>query len=144
MDDERNVPAAATPELGEAAACRARRGDGHACRMRPLNGGEHCWSHDPDRAAEAAAARRRGGLHRRRARDLRQAYDIKGVRTLNDIARVVEIGLTETLELANSVARSRALFAGCAVLLRLFELGEIDDRLAALDAAFRPSPRRRQ
>jgi hypothetical protein len=119
------------------ATCQARRNDGGACRMRPLSGSPYCWSHDPAHAAEAAEARRRGGLRKSKEQAIRGAFDIEGIQTLEDVWRVAEVGIMDTLLLDNGVGRSRALFWGCGLLLKLFEVSVVDGRLQAFESAFR-------
>jgi hypothetical protein len=107
--------------------------------MRPLRDATFCFAHDPEHAAAAAEARRLGGTRRRRERLTARAFGVEGVESVADIRRVIEIALIDTLELENSVARSRALFWGCAVLLKLREVSDLDDRLQAIEAALRAS-----
>ena len=47
--------------------CAAATADGKRCPVAPLRDGEYCFMHSPDHSAEAAEARRLGGLRRRRA-----------------------------------------------------------------------------
>jgi hypothetical protein len=128
---------------GNGPQCPTVKPDGTACRMRPLRSARFCYSHDPEHAAEAADARRLGGKRRRRERFTATAFRVQGVDTIKDIRRVLEIALLDTLDLESSVARSRALFWGCTVLVRLREVGELEDRLEALEAALRTPQRPR-
>ncbi|MDP9236230.1 MAG: hypothetical protein M3P30_02340 [Chloroflexota bacterium] len=121
--------------------CQAQRGDGGACRMHPLTGSMYCWSHDPTHAAEAAEARRRGGLRKSKEQAIRGAYDVEGMHTLEDIRRVAEIAIVDTLLLDNSAGRSRTLLWGCGLLLRLVEVSEVEGRLQAFESTFRPPQR---
>lgn len=89
-------------------------------------------------------ARSRFGRWRRRREQITAgAYNIDALKTADDIRRVVEIGVLDTLALDNSVARSRALFWGCVVLIKLFEVSDIDERLQAVEAALRPRGKQR-
>lgn len=106
--------------------------------MRPLIGATYCWSHDPAHAAEAAEARRRGGLRKSKEQAIRGAYDVEAIQTIEDIWRVAEIGIMDTLLLDHTVGRSRALFWGCGLLLKLFEVSVIEGRLQAFELVFRP------
>ena len=60
--------------------------------------------HDPERAEETAEARRLGGIRRRRERTLAGAYGLAGVRTVEDLLRVVEIAVFNLLGAENSIA----------------------------------------
>src|SRR5579859_5153879 len=44
--------------------CAAAKRDGRPCTARPLSDSAFCFGHDPQKAAERAAARRRGGQGR--------------------------------------------------------------------------------
>ena len=57
-----------------------------------------------------------------------------------DLRRVLEIAVTDTLELENSVARNRTLAYLVQVGLRAMEAGELAERLIALEAAVLPRP----
>ena len=46
----------------EAAACQGITKGGRACRANAQVGRRYCYTHDPDREAERAESRRRGGL----------------------------------------------------------------------------------
>ena len=46
--------------------CAYAKADGQPCRMAPLHDRPYCFSHDPERAEEAAEARRIGGLRRKK------------------------------------------------------------------------------
>lgn len=107
-----------------------------------MHGGKLCFWHDPQFAVEAAEARRLGGQRRRREQITAGAYDIEALETPSDIRRVAEVAIIDTLRLDNSVARSRALFWGCGVLIKLQEVGDLEERLQAMEAALRP-PRKK-
>ena len=61
----------------------------------------------PKSREAAAEARRLGGLRRRREGTIGGAYALEGFRTDADLQRVLELALTDTLELENSIARAR-------------------------------------
>ena len=67
--------------------------------------------HSPEHAAEAAEARRLGGLRRRREVAVTGAYEFPGLQSVADIRRILEIAVLDTLGLENSrgyVVTSRA------------------------------------
>jgi len=123
--------------------CESANGAGEPCRAPPLRGGVMCFWHDPRTATEAAEARRLGGQRKRREQITAGAYDIEALETADDIRRVIEIAILDTLGLENSVARSRALFWGSAVFLKLLEVRDLEERLQAVEAALRPPRKRR-
>ena len=97
-----------------------------------------CFWHSPEHADEAAEARRLGGLRRRREATLAGAYEVEGLHTLPNIRRLLEIAALDALGLDNSIARSRALAYLAQVAVKLLEVGELEARLAAVEAAVQP------
>jgi hypothetical protein len=109
--------------------------DGLACRAPALRGKTVCYWHDPDKADEAAEARRIGGMHRRKAKSVATIYDFSGLRSVESAQRLLETAALETLALENSIQRNRTLISAAAGAGKLIEAGELEERLAALEAA---------
>lgn len=118
--------------------CQETKTNGDACRMRPIRDEAFCFAHHPAHAEDAARARQLGGHRRRRDGITAGAYDLGSLETIDEIRRVIEIGIFDTLGLENSVARSRALFWGCRVLIELRNASGVEERLRALEAVLRP------
>jgi hypothetical protein len=91
----------------------------------------------PETADEAAEARRLGGLHRRKKKSVAAIYGFGGLRTIIDIQALLETAAIETLAIENSIARNRALAGMAATAGKLIELGDLAERVAALEAATR-------
>ena len=119
-------------------ACKFRKEDGEPCRAPPLQDGEFCFWHSPEHAEEVAEARRLGGLRRRRERAVSGAYEFEGLNTVQEVRRLLEIAVLDTLSLENSVARSRTLAYLAQVALKALEVGEMEERLEALEVALGP------
>ena len=122
----------------------ARRGcahpmpDGGACRAGRQRERPYCFAHDPERAteaAEAAEARSLGGARRRREGTIAVAYDLPGLDTVDGIRRLLENVVTHALGQGHGIARLRVLIAAAAGAAKLLETGELETRLAALEAA---------
>ena len=109
--------------------------DGHACRAGPQRDRPYCFAHDPERAADAAEARRLGGLRRRKEGTIAVAYDLPGIDTVAGIRRLLDIVVTDGVGLDNGIARLRVLIATAAAATNLLKVAELEDRLAALEAA---------
>lgn len=118
--------------------CRAKTRHGTPCRMKPGASG-YCFAHDPERDAARTSARRRGGL--RRAGLLARAVlseDEAGPVELKTPDQVRGL-LAETIQHARTgrldcrIAATVGSLAG--VLLRAVEQGELETRLAAIEAA---------
>ena len=105
------------------------------CRAPALRDGAFCFWHDPERAEDAAEARKLGGLRRKRERTVAVAYDLAGLGSIEAIRRVLEIALFDVLGLDNSIARSRVLISGALAAARLLETGELEERIGALESA---------
>ena len=125
-------------------ACSARTRTGAPCGATPMRGQPFCFWHHPDHRADAAEARRLGGLRRRREKTLEGAYDLhEGFRSVDGILRFVEIAALDLLGLDTSVARSNAMFRGALVAAKLLEVGDLAQRLATVEAtlaARQPDP----
>ena len=61
----------------------------------------------------------------------------QGLATVADIRRLLEVAVIDTLSLENSVARTRTLAYLAQTALKCLEVGELEDRLALLEAAVR-------
>ena len=118
--------------------CQAVKDDGSRCEAAPRTGGEYCFWHDPEHAGEVAEAGRLGGLRRRREKTVAAVYDLESLATVDQIRRLVEIAVTDTLGLENSIARSRVLAYLAQVALKVVEAAELQERVAALETAMGP------
>ena len=74
-------------------------------------------------------------MRRRREVAVSGAYEFAGLQTVADIRRILEIGVLDTLGLENSIARARTLAYLAMTAIKLLEVGELEQRLAALEAA---------
>lgn len=117
--------------------CAATLADGRTCPATPMRDSRHCFWHAPETEEAAAEARRLGGLRRRREKTLSGAYDFAGLDSVAAIRRIFEIAVLDALGLDNSIARSRVLIAGGVAATNLLRVGELEDRVAALEAAHR-------
>ncbi len=121
-----------------ARVCKGRKSDGSACAAPPLLDGEFCLLHDPEHAGEVAEYRRLGGQRRRKERVVAGAYDFEGLGSIPAIRRLVEIAVTDTLGLENSVSRNRTLAYLAQTATKLLETGELEARLEALESVMEP------
>ena len=118
------------------ASCRFQKSNGEPCRATPMRGEMYCFWHHPDHTKEAGEARRLGGLRRRKEKITQGAYDFEGLRSVNQIRRLLEIAAMDALALENSIARSRTLAYLAQVAAKLLEVGEIEERLNVLEGYF--------
>jgi len=89
--------------------------------------------HDPRLARERAEARRLGGLRRRREKATSEVYAWGGLGKLREVQRILEVAVVDTLGLENSPARSRTLGYLASLSLKTLEIGELEERVAALE-----------
>ena len=76
-----------------------------------------------------------GGLRRRKEGTIAVAYDLPGLDTVEGIRRVLQIVVTDGLALDNSIARLRPLISAAVAAMNLLKVGELEERLAALEWA---------
>ena len=115
--------------------CAFRKENGEPCRAAPLTDKNLCFWHCPDHAEDVAEDRRLGGLRRRRDVAVAGTYELNGLVAVADLRRLLEIAALDTLGLENSIARSRTLGYLVGVAAKLLEVGELEERLAYLEAA---------
>src|SRR5665647_1282318 len=113
--------------------CVFPRSDGQPCQMAPQHDRPCCFAHDPERAADAADARRLGGLRRRKEGTIAVAYDLPGLDTVAGIRRLLDIVVTDGVGLDNGIARLRVLISTAVAAMNLLKVGELEERLAALE-----------
>ena len=113
--------------------CAYAKADGQPCQMAPLRDRPYCFAHDPERAEEAADARRLGGLRRRKEGTIAVAYDLPGLDTVVGIRRLLDIVVTDGVGLDNGIPRLRVLISTAVAAMNLLKVGELEERLAALE-----------
>ncbi|MBA3689039.1 MAG: hypothetical protein H0W81_09455 [Chloroflexi bacterium] len=98
--------------------------------------------HDPEQAEEAAAARRLGGIRRRRESTLAVAYELGGLQSVAGLRRLLDIIVADGLSLDNGIGRLRVLIAAVSTGARLLEVRDLEARIQALEAMQRARQRR--
>jgi len=123
--------------------CTFVKHGGRPCGATPLRAGAFCFWHEPGKEEEAAEARRLGGLRRRKERTIAGAYDLGGLGDVEALRRILDVVVIDLLGLENSIARARALVATVVAAAKLVEMGDVQVRLAILEAAVLRRVRRR-
>jgi len=113
--------------------CAFQSKSGKQCQAAPLKDGEFCLMHSPERIKEVQESRRLGGLRRKRESTISNAYQFKSINSVNGIRRIVEVAILDTLAMENSIPRNRTLAALTQVALHTLEVGDIEDRIKALE-----------
>jgi hypothetical protein len=119
-------------------ACKGISKGGERCSAPPLLDGDFCFWHDPEHESDATEARRLGGLRRKREGALQGAYQLEGLDSIAGIRRYLDVALIDLLGLENSIARNRGLISGVLAAAKLLEVGEMEERLLAVEAALGP------
>ena len=79
-----------------------------------------------------------GGVRRGKGKVASGGVDSEGLENVGQIRRLVGIAVLDTLALENSIARSRALIAAAGAAGKLLEVGELEERIQALERALKP------
>jgi len=115
--------------------CKAKRADGEPCGAWAQGEQGYCFMHDPDRAAERATARKLGGYRNRPP----HAGNLEGlpakIRSLEDVLALLDYTLAELAVLDNSIVRARGLIALAAEYRAALIDSDLEQRVAALEAA---------
>ncbi|MPZ49027.1 MAG: hypothetical protein GEU75_06930 [Dehalococcoidia bacterium] len=115
--------------------CRGITSKGERCLAAPLRDSDFCTFHDPEHNEAVASGRKLGGQRRRSEGALAAAYDFDGLNSVMELRRLLEIATLDTLNLGNSIARNRALMSAVLAGAKLLEAGELEERLADVEAA---------
>ena len=115
--------------------CTQVAANGRACKAPPLRDVPFCFWHAPGNEDEVAEAQRLGGLRRRREKTVSGAYDFAGLGSVEAIRRILEIATIDALGLENRVVRARVLISAALAATKLLETGELEERIAAREAA---------
>lgn len=90
--------------------------------------------HDPKQAAKRAAGRRKGGETHRTPHGADPAIIPNEINTLDQAKQILIYALSELAPMDNSLQRVRAYLALFDSFVKALEIGEIENRLAALEA----------
>jgi hypothetical protein len=95
----------------------------------------YCYVHDPSRAAERAAARKKGGLarHGRVIGETPAAPEPMPIDSLGDIKKIIQRAVNDVMGLESSLSRARTLGYLAGVAIKAIEVGELERRIAALE-----------
>jgi hypothetical protein len=110
--------------------------------MHPLSGSERCFNHAVETARDRAEARRKGGLATRTPHLFEIGKDPSPLRDVASVQALLETVVHETRVQPNGPERSRALGSLLTIALRALEVGELEERIAALEAQVHSRARR--
>jgi hypothetical protein len=119
------------------AQCIGFRDDGLPCQGFAVEGSRYCFVHSPERAGDAAAARRKGGRARHGRVGIMPEGDAPEVElnTPEDAMHVLEGELRAILRLEVSLSRARTVAALVAAWASIWGGSEYERRLLLLEEA---------
>lgn len=100
----------------------------------------YCFTHDPAKVAERAAARRAGGQARNTPHS-DAAKPPAQVRTLDQVLALLDYATAEAVVMENSVLRGRLLVQLAGAYTEAIKTGEFEQRLAAIEAVLKAGGR---
>jgi len=114
--------------------CRAMKPDGSRCQAAALPGSGFCFFHDPAKAEDRRAAQAFGGSQNRMKTLADDAPDLK-IEGCEDVVRLISTTINQVRkgQLDPRVANAIGYLAN--VLIKAVEQGEVERRLADLEAA---------
>lgn len=116
--------------------CSAKTKTGKPCQGFAVHGSDCCFTHSPDRAADRARANSKGGKARqgRIVGSVGAPERVVTIASVGDVLKVITDAINDCLRLENSIARARALGGLAGAALKAFEVSELEQRIAALEA----------
>jgi hypothetical protein len=116
--------------------CKEKTTTGAPCRAYALADSAYCFAHDPQRRQERTQARRAGGYarHGRKLGKIAPAEPVT-LGTIRDVCRLLETEVNCVLRLEISLSRAQTIARLAGAFVSAFQVGEIEQRLAALEAA---------
>ncbi len=112
--------------------CNAKNKSGEPCNA-SANGTGFCFTHDATKGKERAIARRNGGLRRITPSVADKSLVPKETRSITDVMTILDYALQESLVLQNSIQRGRLLVSIAHGYLQALKVGEIEQRLEAIE-----------
>ncbi len=113
----------------EAKQCAGTRRDGQRCTAPVMGAGSHCFAHDPERAADRDAARRKGGRNSSRVARIHGLLPPRLMPLFDQLEQALADVLSGELDPRQATAAAAVGRAMVAVLTS----GELEDRLRKIE-----------
>jgi len=117
--------------------CAAIKPDGVRCKARAMNSSQWCFNHHPDHSEERRRNASKGGKHGGRGRPARSGTE--GLQDIRDLLKsLTDDVLSGEVERATAIAVNQLLNTALRAIeleRKWKELGEIEERLSALEVA---------
>lgn len=115
--------------------CTKKTKGGKPCKAQAMKDSKFCFIHDPASAKDRAAARKLGGERTRTPHAGDPNTIPKQIRSMDDLRKVFDYVVAEVIPMENSIPRGRLLLAVVEQGTKLFEVGELEARIEALERA---------
>lgn len=116
--------------------CQAKTKSGEPCSASASDTG-FCFAHDATKGKERAEARRRGGLQRITPHVADASLVPKETRSIEGVMIILDYALQESLALPNGIQRGRLLVSIAHGYIEALKVGEIEQRLEAVETALK-------
>ena len=120
--------------------CKSKTLAGGPCKAQAIAGGRYCFTHDPASGKARALAHRKGGKRNRTEHGGQAEILPASVTTISEAMKILDYALAEIIPMENSIARGRLLIALAAGYVDSLKVGEMESRLAAIEAALKARP----
>ena len=119
---------------GKLTTCKQITKSGKRCQAQPKAGSDLCFMHSPKYAAARAQARRKGGQVHKTPHGADPAIIPNEINNLDHAKQILVYALAELAPMDNSLQRVRAYLALFDSFVKALEIGELENRIAALEA----------
>lgn len=119
--------------------CKATTTGGAPCQAQAIKENDYCFIHAPETLQARSLARRKGGENRHTPHFADESELPQTIQTLGDANKILKYILVEVIGMDNSIARARLLLSLYDSLVKSFEIGELEQRIAALEGALKGS-----
>jgi len=110
--------------------CSFIKANGQRCQAQTLHGSDCCYFHSDQVIIERAEARRRGGLNRYGNKGETGSYVIRSPQA---VLGILEDAINDACSLGNTTGRAKTIGYLCQIILKGFEVTELEARLKALE-----------
>jgi hypothetical protein len=114
--------------------CKGKTRNGAPCKMPVIKGTRLCFTHSPETRAAQAAARKLGGYRSATPHAGNVETIPAQIETIQDARALLAYIKDELLAMDNSIPRARVLLVLHDSFIKSLEIGELEARIAALEA----------
>ncbi len=116
--------------------CKANNKQGERCKAF-ANENAFCFMHDATKGKQRAIARRNGGLATKKPHFADISLLPSTIRNIESVLIVLDYALKESVGLDNSIQRGRLLVSIAHGFIEALKVGEMEQRLEAVEAALK-------